>query len=231
MKNKIIPLFEKCGFLICKIKNTVKILIFGTVMSANVTANQVALEPIKLSQPNIKSGKTIMECLQERRSVREFSAKDLSLEDISNLLWAANGINRADGRRTAPTARNCQEIDVYLINKDGAYLYVPVDDLLQPVYRGDLREAIGAGQNFVNAAPVILLIVGDIEKLGGDSERNKNLMWADGGIVSQNINIFCAGQNLATVTRAMMDEKVLREALKLKDSQYLLLNNPVGYKK
>jgi nitroreductase len=227
MKNKIIPLFEKCGFLIYKAKNTVKILIFGAVM----TVNAQALEPIKLAKPNLKSGKSMMESLQDRRSDREYSAKDLSLEDISNLLWAANGINRSDGRRTAPTARNCQEIDVYLINKDGAYLYVPAEDLLQPVYSGDLREALGAGQNFVHTAPIILLIVGDIDKLGGDSERNKNLMWADGGIVSQNINIFCAGQNLATVTRAMMDEKVLREALELKDSQHLLLNNPVGYKK
>jgi len=208
-------------------KLIVGFLIFGVIMSANAQA----LEPIKLSKPNLKSGKSMMESLQERRSTREFSPKDLSLDEISNLLWAANGINREDGRRTAPTARNFQEIDVFFVNKDGAYLYVPAEDLLQPVYSGDLREAFAAGQGFVTTAPIILLIVGDIEKMGGHSERNMQLMWADGGMVSQNINLFCAGHNFATVTRAMMDEKVLREKLKLKDSQHLLLNNPVGHKK
>ena len=227
MKNKIITMFEKFAFSIYKVKSSLKILIFGAAMSANLQA----LEPIKLSKPNLQSGKSMMQSFQDRRSDREFSSRDLSLQEISNLLWAANGINREDGRRTAPTARNMQEIDVYFVNKDGAYLYVPANDLLQPVYSGDLREAFAAGQNFVTSAPIILLIVGDIEKLGGNNERNMKMMAADGGIVSQNINLFCAAHNLATVPRAMMDEKVLREKLKLKDSQYLILNNPVGYKK
>ena len=231
MKNKITPLFEKYGFLIYKAKNTVKVLILGVAMTAAITANTQALEPIKLSKPNLKSGKSMMESFQERRSEREFSSKDLSIEDISNLLWATNGINRADGRRTAPTARNMQEIDVYLIDKNGAYLYVPAEDLLQPVYSGDLREAFAAGQNFVTTAQIILLIVGDTDRIGTVNERNVKMMWADGGYVSQNINLFCAAHNLATVPRAMMDEKPIREALKLKDSQILLLNNPVGYRK
>ena len=196
-----------------------------------MNANAQSLKPIKLSKPNLKSGKSMMESFQDRRSDREYSSKDLSIEDISNLLWAACGINRPDGKRTSPTARNCQEIDVYLINKDGAYLYVPAEDLLQPIYSGDLRNSVASGQNFASAAPISLVIVGDISKLGGDGDRNMRMMFCDGGIVSQSINIFCAGRNLATVTRASMNEKVLREALKLKDSQYLILNNPVGYKK
>jgi len=188
-------------------------------------------KPIKLSKSVIKQG-TIMDVFQNRRSDREFSSKELSTEEISNLLWASCGINRADGRRTSPTARNSQEIDVYLINKEGAYLYVPTDDLLFPVYEGDLRNYLAAGQEFVNSAPVVLLIVGDVGKMnGGENERNLKMMYCDGGIVSQSINLYCAANNLATVTRAMMDEKFLKDVLKLKDTQYLILNNPIGYKK
>jgi len=197
-----------------------------------MNVNASSLEPIKLHKPNIKSAKSIMQTFQDRRTDREYSSKDLSIEDISNLLWAACGINRPDGRRTAPTARNSQEIDVYLINKDGAYLYVPQDDLLQPIYTGDLRPALASGQNFVLDAPISILIIGDIAKLSMDNDdRAMKMMCCDAGIVSQNINIFCAANNLATVPRAMMDEKSLRDALKLKDSQHPILNNPVGYKK
>jgi len=181
-----------------------------------MTVNTQALEPIKLFQPNFKNSKTMQESFQKRKSEREFSSKELSTEDISNLLWAANGINRDDGRRTAPTARNWQEIDVYFVNKNGAYLYVPSENLLQPVYEGDLRDAFAAGQNFVTSAPAILLIVGDIEKLGEDIERNRSLMYMDGGIVSQNINLFCAAHNFATVPRAMMDEKGFKRKIETK---------------
>jgi hypothetical protein len=111
-------------------KKIVTLLVFiGCIMNANAQS----LKPIKLSKPNLKNGKSMMESFQDRRSDREYSSKDLSIEDISNLLWAACGINRPDGKRTSPTARNAQEIEVYLINKDGAYLYVPAEDLLQPV--------------------------------------------------------------------------------------------------
>ena len=208
-----------------------KIIILFILIVCIMSLNARSLEPIKLPKPTIKGGSSIMESFQNRRSGREYSSKDLSIEDISNLLWAACGINSNDGRRTSPTARNCQEIDVYLIKKDGAYLYVPADDLLEPVYSGDLRSSVAAGQDFVNSSPISLVIVGNITKLGGDNDRNIKLMWCDGGIVSQNINMFCAGHNFSTVTRATMDDKVLREALKLKDSQHLLLNNPIGYKK
>ena len=209
------------------IKRIILLILIAPIMSSNAQS----LEPINLLKPTTKGGISIMESFQNRQSDREYSSKDLSIEDISNLLWAASGINRPDGKRTSQTARNCQEIDVYLINKDGAYLYVPADNILKPIYTGDLRSSVAAGQDFVNAAPISLVIVGDVAKFGAENDRTIKMMWCDGGIVSQNINMFCAGYNLATVTRATMDEKVLREALKLKDSQHLLLNNPVGYKK
>ena len=208
-----------------------KILVLTILVMCIMNMSAKTLEPIKLSAPQTKGGKAIMEAFNDRRSDREYSSKELSIEDISNLLWAACGINRPDGRRTSPTARNMQEIDVYLLNKDGAYLYVPQENLLRPIYTGDLREALANGQDFVKSSPICLLIVGDVSKFGEPNDRSTKMMFCDGGIVSQNINMFCAGHNLATVTRGMMDEKVLRNALKLTDTQYLILNNPVGYKK
>jgi SagB-type dehydrogenase family enzyme len=208
-----------------------KILVLFILIGINMNVDAQELKSISLSKYNLKRGSSLMETFQNRRSDREYSSKDLSLQDISDLLWAACGINRSDNRRTAPTARNCQEIDVYLINKDGAYLYVPTEDLLKPVYKGDLRTAVASGQDFAALAPISLVIVGDISKLGGDRDRSLRIAYCDAGIVSQNINMFCAGNNMGTVTRATMNEKALKEALKLNDSQYLILNNPVGYKK
>jgi len=208
-----------------------KFLILIILISINMNLDAQDLKPINLSKPTINRGSSLMESFQARRSYREYSPKDLSMQDISDLLWAACGINSPDGKRTAPTARNCQEIDVYLVNKDGAYLYMPKEHLLQTVYKGDLRKAVASSQEFAATAPISLVIVGDIAKLGGDKVRALNLAFCDGGIVSQSIYMFCAGNNLSTVTRAMMDEKTLREALKLKDSQHLILNHPVGYKK
>jgi nitroreductase len=112
------------------------------------------------------------------------------------------------------------------------YLYNSAEFVLQPVHSGDIRKHFAAGQDFVLKAPVILLMVADISKFRGDDEQRKiRLACMDGGIVSQNINLFCASRDLATVSRAMMDDKAIREILKLKDSQHLILNNPVGHKK
>ena len=173
-----------------------------------------------------------MEALSNRRSDREYSAKPLSEQDISDLLWAAYGINRDDGRRTAPTATNAQEIDLYLFNETGGYYYNAKDNILEPRCAGDLRKLFANGQDFVLGAPVILLMVGDIEKLrGDDKDRKLRLACMDAGIVSQNINLFCASRGLATVPRAMMEENAIRDILNLKEFQHPILNNPVGYKK
>ena len=210
-------------------KKTIFLILLFTI-SMNLSSQDLA--PISLNKPNLSQGSSLMEAFQNRRSQREFSDKQLSIAEISDLLWAAYGINKDDGKRTAPTATNAQEIDVYLINADGAYFYDAANFVLQPVYKGDLRQSIAAGQDFVLAAPISILIVADISKLrGNDNDRKIRLACMDGGIVSQNIALFCAGRNLATVPRATMDDKSLREALKLKDTQYTILNHPVGYKK
>lgn len=173
-----------------------------------------------------------MATLHERHSDRVFDTKELSLQDLSDLLWAANGVNRpGEKKRTAPSAMNRQEIDLYVFNKDGVYKYDAFSNTLQPVASGDHRQLIAGAQDFVLSAPVSLLMVADLSKLGGDDERSKLMGAADAGIVSQNINLFCAGVGLSTVPRASMDQQGLRALLKLSESQVPMLNNPVGYPK
>ncbi|MDR1380730.1 MAG: SagB/ThcOx family dehydrogenase [Tannerella sp.] len=190
------------------------------------------LQAIKLNNPDKSRGSAVMKALSDRHSDREFDAKDLSFQDLSDLLWAANGVNRGDGKRTAPTAMNRQEIDVYVIRQDGAYLYDAASHTLKPVAKGDYRSAIANGQDFAALAPVSLVLVANLEKLGNASEENTRLIAAmDAGIVCQNINVFCSAAGLSTVPRATMDKDGLKKTLKLSDTQLLTLNNPVGYPK
>jgi len=190
------------------------------------------LQDIKLNSPNKTRGSAVMKALSDRESVREFDTRDLSLQDLSDLLWAANGVNRPDGKRTAPSAMNRQEIDVYVVNKDGAYLYDAATHTLKGVNKGDFRKAVAASQDFAATAPVCIVLVANLEKLGDPtSPGTRNTASLDAGIVNQNINIFCAAVGLSTVPRGTMNQAELKIALKLSDTQALMLNNPVGYPK
>ena len=145
-----------------------------------------SLKPIKLNAPNKDRGSAIMKALADRRSEREFADKKLSLQDLSDLLWAANGVNRPDGKRTAASALNKQDISIYAIMEEGSYLYDAKTHQLTPVASGDFRPLIGGQQTFVNKAPLCLLMVSDISLFGG-GERAKITAALDAGIVSQNI--------------------------------------------
>ena len=187
-----------------------KTLVFSLVLTAvcAVCAAQDGQKPVRLEKPDIERPGTVMKALSERKSTREFSQKELSLRDLSDLLWAANGVNRPDGRRTAPSALNKQDISM----AGGSYLYDHKSHSLVPVSAGDARP--------VKEAPVCLVLVAD-----------EDTPWAgmDAGIVSQNISVFCSSANLATVPRGSMDKKALAQALKLDGKQVPLLNHPVGY--
>ena len=184
-----------------------KFLLFSLLVGLFGGSQAQDLKPIKLNQPNVKRGLPVMTALQKRQSTREYADKKLELQDLSDLLWAAAGINRPEsGKRTSPTAMNKQEIDVYVCLQEGAYLYHPKANSLEPVTKEDLRPAVGGGQGFVATA-------------------------LDAGIVSQNISLFCSGTGLVTVPRASMDQAKLKSGLKLKDTQRPLINHPVGYAK
>lgn len=206
--------------------------IFLSLVAACMLSGAYAqtLSPIQLKAPEKKAGLSVMETLANRHSTREFSNKKLTLQELSNLLWAANGINRPEkGMRTAPSAMNAQEVDVYVCMEEGTFLYDAKSNQLQPVIQEDLRGLVGGKQAFVINAPVVLLMVSDLSKLpGGNSEQTKLMAAIDAGIVSQNISIACSGLGLITVPRASMDKEALAQKLKLKSTQLLLMNNPVG---
>ena len=186
-------------------------------------------QDIQLNEPTKNRGNDIMQTLWDRQSVREYSEQELSPQDLSDLLWATAGISRTDGRITSPTARNMQEIRVYVFNKDGAYLYDAKDRKLSLVVKGDHRKLIAGFQEFAAKAPVSILLVADFDKFGSDNEHARMMVYADAGIACENIYMFCAGTGMATVTRGTMDSKALQQLLGLTEKQVPVLNNPVGY--
>ena len=189
------------------------------------------LKVIKLNAPDKTRGSAVMKALNDRRSDREFAPESLRLQDLSDLLWAANGINRADGKRTAPSTRNVQAVEMYVLFSEGAYLYDAREHALSPMVAGDHRGAAAASQDYAKTAPLIIVLVADLSKYGNMTEQNKMFAAIDVGIVCQNINVACAGLGLVTVPRGIMDHAALKIALKLTDNHLLLINNPVGYPK
>lgn len=188
---------------------------------------------IVLNPPDMMRGFQLMKALSLRASAKDFDTASLKLQDLSDLLWAANGINRPeDGKRTAPSAMNAQDIDVYAVIKSGAYLYDAKKQCLDLVASGDHRDLVAGRQEDFAKAPFFCVLVSDISRFQHGADTTK-MIWAaeDAGIVSQNISIFCASAGFDTRPRATMDQQKLREILKLKPSQHLMLNNPVAYKK
>ena len=201
--------------------------------TAEKTRTEISADSIiTLTEPDKTLDVSLMQALSDRRSQREFSDKQLSLEELSTLLWAANGINREDGKRTAPSAVNSQDIDIYVCMANGAYLYNAKQNKLTRVTTEDLRPAV-CGQQPMEA-PVFLVLVADLsrypEDLAGKKEAVMGLANMDAGYVSQNICLYCAAAKLATVPRATMDKEALGKALNLKTTQIPILNSPVGYK-
>ncbi len=222
------------------------------VASVSTLTLAADLMPIKLNPPDKKRGLPFMETLSIKASAREWSDRELSLQDLSDLVWAANGINRpAEQKSTASSAQNARDVDLYLFVKDGVYLYDPLKHELNPVLSGDHRSEImmarpprpegAAGRDSTappppsqpeSNPPIQIILVSDSErfKMGPKDLRYE---WGaiDAGIVSQNISLFCAATGLKTRPRASMDKDKIKALLGLKDTHYVLLNHPIGYAK
>ena len=184
----------------------------------------------KLPTPDMKRQTiSVMETYKQRKSVREYSAKALSEQDLSDLLWAAQGQNREDGHLTSPTAMNRQEIRLYVFTEKSVSLYDPQANTLTQVASGDHRGIMASGQDFVKNAPVVLLMVADMDKFRSDNQHAQWMVAVDTGIVCENINLFCSAAGLCTVPRGTMDSKAISTLLGLNDNQIPLINNPVGY--
>ncbi len=187
------------------------------------------LADIRLPAPKKEGGKPLMQVLNERKTTRSFADKKLPAQVLSDLLWAGFGINRADGKRTAPSTRNWQEIEIYAVMAEGVYRYNPAANRLTAVFKGDLRKLTGV-QDFVAAAPLNLVYVADRSKAKGVAD-NDWIMYssADAAFIGQNVYLFCASEGLATVVRGAVDRKVLAKALKLPEYKKVVLTQTVGY--
>jgi SagB-type dehydrogenase family enzyme len=191
---------------------------------------QAAIE-IELPLPQKEGGMPLMEAISKRRSEREFARAELPLPILSDLLWAAYGVNRPDGGRTAPSALNAQEIDVYVALPSGAYLYDAVENLLRLVASNDLRRITGY-QDFVDEAPLDLVFVADYARMKlVPARQRESYASAAAGAISQNLYLFAAANGLATVIRAWIDREAIADALGLGHDQQVLLSQTVGYPK
>jgi len=185
-----------------------------------------------LPPPAMPGGKTLEEALRARQSIRSYSEQDVPGDVLSGLLWAACGVNRKEtGKRTAPSAVNKQEIDVWVAKKDGFFLYDAKEHALAPKGEADIRAQTGT-QSYVPTAPLDLIFVADMHKVAGKTEEEKsNLAWADTGYISQNVYLYCAVMGLGTVVRASIDYPALTKAMGLAANQRVIMAQCVGYPK
>jgi SagB-type dehydrogenase family enzyme len=191
-----------------------------------------APKAIQLMNPQTDGGRPLMQALKDRSTSRSFGSEKLPIQVLSNLLWAAFGINRPDlGKRTAPSAMNSQEIDIYVAAADGLYLYDAKAKQLRPILSEDIRALTGR-QPFVAEAPLNLIYVADYSRMTKASQEDKDLYAAaDTGFISENVYLFCASEGLATVVRGSIDRVALAKAMKLRSDQKIILAQTVGYPK
>lgn len=191
--------------------------------------------PVKLDSPRLDRGIPVMQALKDRKSEREFSGRKLSLPHLSELLWAANGVNREDGRRTAPSAQNKHVVDVYVVLQEGVYLYEPAGHQLLPLVEGDFRNLTGM-QDYVFNAPVNLVYVADLDKLKDSrmpAPADEKMKWAyiEAGHKAENVYIYCASEGLGARTRMLIDKEKLGTVMKLRPEQTVISAQTVGYHK
>jgi SagB-type dehydrogenase family enzyme len=203
--------------------------IFTIIMSFQSVSAQPAGD-IQLPEPKTTGGMPLFDALSNRQSSRSFSEKELDLQTLSGLLWSAHGFNRKeDKKRTSPTSRNKQEMEVYVAMKSGLYLYDAWENKLVLKVAEDIRAVTGL-QDYVAGAPVNLIFVANMEKVEDpESERQLKASHINTGYIAQNVYLFCAAEGLATVSRAMFDNEILSGAMQINPLQKIVLCQTVGY--
>jgi hypothetical protein len=199
-------------------------------------------EVIKLPPPQTDGGKPLMQALKLRQSTRgNFGPEEkLSMQVLSNLLWAADGVNRPDGKRTAPSAVDWQNVDIYVATADGVFLYDAPQQVLKVILKKDVRATSGlegpaAGpmkQDFAKTAPVSLVYVADMAKTKGMKWQGEDagVLWsyANVGSIAQNVYLFCASEGLACIFRAMIDSAKIAQTFELRPDQKVLFSSTIG---
>ena len=205
-------------------------ILFVFMLSCSLVSYAEGPSTIQLPNPQKEGGKPLMAALSARMSTKTFNGEKLPLQTLSNLLWAAFGINRPDGRRTAPSAKNWQETEIYVATADGAYLWDAKKNTLETILTKDIR-AITGNQEYVKDASVVLIYVSDYVKVNAGEMDKQILVGADAGMIAENVYLFCASEGLATVVRANIDINALGKELKLRPDQKVTLDQCVGYPK
>ncbi len=195
-----------------------------------LACSSLIAQTLELPAPRKSGGMPLMEALAKRSTARAFDTTAISMQQLSDLLWASFGVNRPDGKRTAPSANNKQEIDIYVLLKNGAFVYDATHNSLLQVTTEDLRSQ-AADQRFADA-PVQLVFIADLAKRGDGSEEDRlRTANIDCGYVSQNTYLYCTSEGLVTGARGTVKRDALTPKLKLRPDQRILLAHSVGYGK
>ena len=188
----------------------------------------LAAQDMKLPAPDTKGGKPLMQCMAERKSARNFDSRALPAQVLSNIFYAADGINREDGRKTVPTARNVQNQLIYAATADGSWLYEPKTHTLKQLAKKDIRALCGK-QKFHAKAPLVLVYVAEPAKVGNTHDDQLGFAANHAGYASQNVYLYAASEGLNTVVCAMVDRDALAKALGLSAGQQIMYTQPIGY--
>ena len=192
--------------------------------SAQVPMVLTTFDTIKLQAPDTLGGKPLMQAISRRKTDRSFDSRNLSLRHLSEILWVANGVNRAKGKRTVPSAMGLYPLQTYAVLANGIYFYNPLKHQLEPVVKGDFRNLAGT-QNFVEVAPLNLLFIAKARN------ANDNFQSAimDSGYCGQNVYLYCASEGLRSVVRASAKDVELLKAMNLGSNYKFILAQTVGY--
>ena len=215
-------------------KNVLKIHSSVLIIILMILPAMLEAQDIILPAPAKSGGKPLMDALNERGSSRSFSDEELTMQQMADLLWASWGFNReADGKRTAPSSHNRQEMDVYIALRSGLYLYDAGKNIMKHIHGRDIRALTGT-QDFPASAPVNLIFVADLTKRGlkeGQAITDTDLLssWANTGFMAQNVYLYCASEGLSCVIRAMVPRGKLAPEMGLRPLQAIILAQTVGY--
>jgi nitroreductase len=221
--------FTGCGGF----RSVICLLVLPVVLIGSVPARgqEATGTPPELPKPRTSGGRPFMEVLRDRRSTREYASRLVPAQVLSDLLWSGFGVNRADGHRTAPSTMNLRSIDIYVCLEEGAYRYEATNHTLVAVVPADVRLKISA-QEGVKDAPVHLLFVADHARMAKVAPAEREAYaWADAGLISENLYLFCASEGLGTVVHALGDKAAIAAALHLRPDQSPVLGQAVGYPK
>ena len=208
------------------------IVLTAAVLASGLPAHALEDEtrPIALPQPQLSGGVPLMQVLKARKSSREFADKPLPQQLLANLLWAAYGVNREEEKkRTAPSAHNRQEIDIYVAMSNGLFRYDAFNHALEPILKRDIRSLTGK-QKFPAQAALNLVYVADFSRVKNvPKDAAIEVAAIATGAIVQNVYLFCASEGLATVVRGWIDKKALAKAMGLRADQYILVAQSVGF--